>query len=403
MSLIRRVLAPAVLAVGAVLVTLVLVEIGFRVFVPVSDAYRMLLPGERVFEPDTRFVHGIAGPARYVVNQQGIRGREFGPDSSEFRILLVGGSTTECNMLDESENWGSVLERELDVTGDRRKVWIGNVGRSGLASRDHAVTIKHLLPQYPRIDVVVVLVGVNDLTAALRQTAYRSPAPLTDPNAEAMQVRNAFALSPGGFREVLTADMVPQQEAWYRKSRLFQLAKRARTGFQATQVFRGIAGGNIGQWRQNRQSASTVVDQLPDLTQPLADYRQHLQAVVREAKRGGATVVFLTQPALWKPAMPDAERRLLWLGGTGSFQEEPGHTYYSPAALATAMNRYNETLLSECRDQGLQCLDLASALPKDTVMFYDDVHFTEAGAAAVGRLVAEHLRGAMPATFARKP
>jgi hypothetical protein len=67
------------------------------------------------------------------------------------------------------------------------------------------------------------------------------------------------------------------------------------------------------------------------------------------------------------------------------------------------MNRYNETLLSECRDQGLQCLDLASALPKDTVMFYDDVHFTEAGAAAVGRLVAEHLRGAMPATFARKP
>ncbi len=403
MSLIRRFVVPAALTLGAVLISVALVEGALRLLVPVSRVYRMLLPGERVFEPDSRFVHGIKGPARYVVNQQGIRGREFGPDSAEYRVLLVGGSTTECGMLDEEENWGSVAERDLAVTADGRDVWVGNVGRSGLASRDHAVTIKYLLRQYPRIDLVVVLVGVNDLTAALRQVGpYRSPAPLSDPEAEEIQVRNAFALSPRGFREVLTAEMVPEGTSWYRKTHLFQLAKRARTGFQAKQVFRGISGANLGQWRSNREQASSTIDTLPDLVQPLAEYRQHLEMIAREAKLGGASVVFMTQPALWKPEMPASERRLLWLGGTGSFQEEPGHAYYSPPALAEAMKRYNGTMLEECTKAGLSCLDLAALMPSDTSMFYDDVHFTEAGAATVGRLLAEHIRSALPTTFQKR-
>ena len=44
--------------------------------------------------------------------------------------------------------------------------------------------------------------------------------------------------------------------------------------------------------------------------------------------------------------------------------------------------RVAATLLG-CREQSLDCLDLAAAVPKTPVAFYDDVHFTEAGAQIV--------------------
>ncbi|MGH7678897.1 MAG: hypothetical protein ACRENU_10555 [Gemmatimonadaceae bacterium] len=400
MSVARRMALAAGLVVAALGISVLLAEGALRLMVPTSNVYRMMFPGTRVFEPDRRFVHGIEGPARYIVNKDGIRGPDFGPDSSEYRVFLVGGSTTECGMLDESENWGSVAQRELGQTRDGRRVWLGNVGRSGLTSRDHAVTVKYLLKQHPRMDVVVILLGVNDLTSALRQgPEYRSPPSLNDPDAERNQIRNAFALSPAGFREMLTEDMVPERTPWYKETQLYQLAKRARTGLQARQVVTGIGGAILGQWRDNRRSASRIIDTLPDLTRPLADYRQSLETIARNAREGNAEVIFLTQPSLWKPRITPAEERLLWLGGTGKFQEEPGHEYYSVRALSDAMSRYNAETLSFCRERGLTCLDLAARLPSDSTMFYDDVHFTEAGAAAVGRLVAAHLRAVRPSVF----
>jgi hypothetical protein len=102
---------------------------------------------------------------------------------------------------------------------------------------------------------------------------------------------------------------------------------------------------------------------------------------------------------LWRTDLTSAEERLLWLGGTGPFQEQPGQAYYSVTALANAMNRYNAAMLEFCRAEGLNCFDLANALSADTVMFYDDVHFTEAGAARVGELVANHLRVVRPQLF----
>lgn len=400
----RRALFAVVLLGVALLLGVGVAEGALRILMPAPKVYRMLLPGKREFQPDSRFIHGITGTASYAVNEQGIRGRDFGPDSAEYRILLVGGSTTECGLLDDSENWGTIAERDLGVTGDGRRVWVGNVGRSGLTSRDHAVTVKYLLAQYPRIDVVVVLLGVNDLTAALRQAgSYRSPTPLSDPAAERIQVRNAFAMSPGGFREMLTPDLVPVRTPWHKRAHLYQLGRRARVGWQARKVVSGRGGADIGGWRANRQSASRIIDSLPDLMRPLADYRASLEAIVAEARKRNTEVVFMTQPALWKDKMTPAEERLIWLGGTGRFQEEPGHAYYSIPALAKAMDRYNAEGLAVCRAAGLACLDLASRIPRDTSMFYDDVHFTEAGAAAVGHSLAAHLRQAKPDLFGRVP
>jgi lysophospholipase L1-like esterase len=396
-----RVAAAAVLTLGALLFAVVLAEVALRLMVKPPGTYSMLLPGTRIFEPDRRYVSGVVGTARYEVNADGYRGRPFGLDAEEYRILLIGGSTTECTLLDVSEHWGTIVEQTLEQTRDGRTTWVGNVGRSGLTARDHAVTAKYLLRQYPRIDLIVVLVGVNDLTAALRQgDNYELPLPITTPEAERLQIRNAFAISPEGFHKPMVEGAAVRTLPWYKTTRLYDLARRAQTGQKARTIINTLGGSNLEKWRSHRASASRLLDELPPLEAPLQEYRSNLNAIVQAARTGGADVVFLTQPSLWRAGLTPGEQRLLWLGGTGPFQETPGQEYYSVAALAKAMARYNEVTLDVCAAQGLNCFDLAAAVPADTTMLYDDVHFTEAGSALIGQLVAKHLQSARPELFA---
>ena len=66
--------------------------------------------------------------------------------------------------------------------------------------------------------------------------------------------------------------------------------------------------------------------------------------------------------------------------------------YYTVRALNEGMTGYNAALLQVCKDRGVECIDLASLLPKDLTTFYDDEHFNENGAARVAEIVAEYLR-----------
>jgi hypothetical protein len=81
--------------------------------------------------------------------------------------------------------------------------------------------------------------------------------------------------------------------------------------------------------------------------------------------------------------MPPALADLLW--------EYTDDGAYSPEALASLMQAYNQTMISVCQDHRVDCLDLASLLPKDTSVFYDDAHLNTSGCEQVARIVSDHL------------
>ncbi len=60
------------------------------------------------------------------------------------------------------------------------------------------------------------------------------------------------------------------------------------------------------------------------------------------------------------------------------------------------MDAYNQTLLNLCRQDHLECYDLASSIPKDTSAFVDDVHFNIGGARMVAEFLAARLLAAPP-------
>lgn len=386
--------AAFVLLLGGIGLGLLLTELALRSFGPHESEYFVLRPNLRVeFEPDPRLTPGISGRARFSVNSQGLRGDEMPSDTGALRILVVGGSTTENVYLDDTETWTHVLQEQLTGAGDAGGVWVGAAGRGGMNARDHVVQIARILERDPLPDHLVVLVGVNDLTVALAQgDGFRAPPPLTGTDARRTQERRAFAVVPGGLHEVVSADAA---SAWYKRAALWQLAVRVRAAFSARSGRRDLQqdtrAAAVQRWRESRLRATRTRDSLPSLGEALREYRGNLEAIVALAGAKNVPVSFLTQPSLWRPAMDSSEARLLWFGGLGDFQRAQADEYYSPRALATAMAAFNSELLSVCATESLRCLDLAEEIPRSTLYFFDDVHFTERGAAAVGEAVASWM------------
>ena len=95
-------------------------------------------PGLRkVFHPDPDILPGVGPEAHFTINSLGIRGPELSSDPSVYKILCIGGSTTECLYLDDCKTWPHLLMLQLNQSEYLRPVWVGNMGYSGFSSRMH--------------------------------------------------------------------------------------------------------------------------------------------------------------------------------------------------------------------------------------------------------------------------
>lgn len=338
---------------------------------------------------------GLKGESHFVINESGVRGRSFSNDD-RFRILTIGGSTTECLYLDETEAWPHLLEAKLDGRFHPSPVWVGNVGKSGHTSAHHVLQAQKLLDQYPHIDLVTVLVGTNDMTGVGQNGKY---VPLND-----IETSLAFAVYPGDARP--TESGLP----YYKRTELWRTLRKIKEGWLAGrngELVQDTDGAVYEKLRRNRKNATRYLDTFPDLSIALTAYAKNLNAIVDAAEAHGTNVVFATQPSLWADNLPQKEADLLWMGRVGKYSDDSAADYYSAGTLARAMQTYNDALLQVCRERSLECLDLAAEVPKNAEMFYDDVHFTEAGsqvvAAAFARFLLENevsSDGARPKTVA---
>ncbi len=321
----------------------------------------------------------------FKINSAGIRGEEFTTEQT-YRILAVGGSTTECLYLDQTEVWTSLLEKKLSEA-KHKSIWVGNVGRSGRNTRHHILQLKYLLPQLPKIDAVLLLAGVNDLHIRISDLEY-DPQTTAKPTFEEDYMRAAFALAPPAL---------PVYH--YKRLGWWRMAKKLKAAFLTdtkAQPIQDSTGETLAQWRRYRNNAEEVIDTIPDLTTALEEYRRNLETIADLAQQRSLRLILVTQPTLWRSDLTQEDRNLLWMGGVGSFQLGKGHKYYSASSLEKIMQQYNDTLLDVCHKRAIECIDLAGALPKDRTVFYDDVHFNESGAQQVADVLFRHVSPHVP-------
>ncbi|HVN79444.1 MAG TPA: SGNH/GDSL hydrolase family protein [Terriglobia bacterium] len=331
-----------------------------------------------VFDPLKGLYVGISGRSHFIVNRDGFRGDERSPDD-RFRILTVGGSTTECSMLDQPKTWPYLLQVELSHRLSA-PVWVGNAGRSGDTTHHHVTAIRYLPLEDLDIHLVLLLVGVNDLSKRLSKDTQYDPFYMDRPGTEEELIAQTFQ---GSFRPNPNDPLYKRTAIWQTLMRLRPILRRGHVQDKAGRV--------MNLWRSHRQGASEYRDELPDLTSALDEFASNIGRIVDLGRKRGVQTVFMTQPCLWRSDLTAEETALLWFGGVGDFQQLEHQPYYTVKTLMEAMAMYNDRLKQVCRQHEVPCLDLASLIPSDTTCFYDDVHFNEGGARQVAHHVANYL------------
>jgi hypothetical protein len=302
----------------------------------------------------------------FTTNSLGLRGDELDlAQRDSFRIVTLGGSVSECMVLNDADAWPRRLQDELSRrTG--KPVWVGNAARSGEATLDYIAHAQVLLPQFEP-DLVVIMPGGNDLQAMVEGRYF--PMDLSQPAALAQYTARLYEGGDTDYLEPLYLYYL--YERWL-DTESYDLAPLYKT-------------------MKARRLAAPKVAEIEDFDEALDIYRSNLRSLYAMLlrMRPPPRIVFMTHPFLWAEGMGKEEEKALWAGY--SCMQCPTQRFYAHEALARGLRQMNAELLSFCAERGLECFDLEPKLPKTLDNFYDDGHLKEPGANRVAELLGEFL------------
>jgi lysophospholipase L1-like esterase len=332
------------------LILLVLLELAARILLP-GPQFDTRLPLYPYVEQEREIVlPGIAPQSRYSTNRWGFRGDDP-PEmwDATFTIITVGGSTTRDYYLDDTQTWSAILQEELRQTVP--DVWVGNAGLDGHSTRGHLILMDEVIRQvHP--DVVVLLVGVNDLSISFSETEV-----------ESYDLRTAHPLA---------------------RSRLFSVLRIVKQiAFDGVFVVDDVGGYTDFEPAIAEPDIFTPLpDDLRAVLPSLPLYRDNLNQIIDLAEEMDIQLVILTQPALLDdtPYWETVWGKAYWV--------EEQSLQISGATFWQMLDIFNQTTLEVCAERDIICYDLASNIAHSEENFYDFVHFTEMGSRRVGEQVA---------------
>jgi lysophospholipase L1-like esterase len=340
------------------LIILLAMELALRLYNPFHFRIRgqkILLPVSQRVVIDNRINPKLDPVVVNTRNSLGFRGPEPPADwKSHFTVITVGGSTTECHFLNDDRTWPFLLGKQLQDSFPR--IWLNNAGLDGHSSFGHLVLLNDYLKQL-RPRMLLFLVGINDV---------ENDAPTFH---DKLATRGAYP----DFRHWLVDN-----------SEVLNLAYNLFRGWRAQRYNNTTNGMLTLDSLQVRRLPDAAIARARDNQGPyLEGFRNRLEQLADTCLAWGIRPVFITQPNQFgtgRDPVTGADLSLFPLdhGQNGRLQWE-------------VLEMYNEVTRNFCSQRGLTLVDLARILPKDSRYFYDNSHFTNAGAAEVARILAGQL------------
>jgi lysophospholipase L1-like esterase len=296
-------------------------------------------------------------------NALGFRGPDPPPDfERSLTLVAVGGSTTEDCFLTDGRTWTDLcagrLERELEST------WLDNAGLDGHSTFGHLHLLDQLLLDLAP-DYVLLLIGINDVDR-------------DEPNDFDLRVMDA---RPSALERVVRASELLAT---------FQSLRRSQRA-------RDLGVGHI--WELDLVQCKPVVDDPQGLEELFARqralclprYRERVEQLVALSRAGGIEPILVTQPALLGDVVDPV---------TGIDIGPLECAGWSAATRWRLLEEFNDVTRAVGAERGVLVIELARQMPKDSLHFYDWMHFSNLGAEAAARIVAEAL---IPYLRARHP
>jgi lysophospholipase L1-like esterase len=313
------------------------------------------------------------------VNADGERGSEVDArEAGLFRVLVVGGSSVECYALDQPTTWSGALERLLNRTPALRtvgagRVHVGNIGHSGVGAAELDLILERVLPNYDRLDAIVVMVGASTAYHWLEDGAPPACAPSVVPE------QLLFAQHPG------------QEFGWNPRAwALAEIARRLRqVWFHPVDVKENVGAWLVG-GRKMRAEATQIRTSVPDSSAVLQHFEQHYRRALRRAMLHASRVLVVRQPWFEKDYTQEESARF-WHGGIGKPWKEKVSVYFSLEVINRLLSQIDGRVVAVAEELGLQHLNLRPVLDQGLRHYYDHDHFTPEGAAAAAQAIAAAL------------
>jgi lysophospholipase L1-like esterase len=373
------------------LLVVVAAEVALRVLAPVSNPYEDIERLKPQINQYIRFEYprnysaeteaesglpGLSGMHRFTTNNMGFRGDSLidPKPTGEYRVFMVGGSTTECFYLDDNDDMSSVLQRDLaKVAPAGTTVRVYNAGLSGSASDDHIAMLSQRIVHF-QPDLVIVFCGINDLTRSIFNYDYRH------------------------YIEYKPAYRKPWYKSWPMQlqivRRLSLLKQRIDPDRQRLQESRTLVSNYAGLIGLERSTPET--DATPRTDE--GSYATNLRTLAGIASGNHTKLVFMTQQTTWNSTVDPTARRHHWMryraGAPGADAKSGNGFTFKEDKMDAAMERLNDSMRRVGEEESVPVYDLARTLPKSLEYFYDDCHFNTAGAAetakGLGSFLVEH-------------
>ena len=353
-------------------------EASARWWIRHRSRYYMWPPGQRYeMLHDPRVFPQMERGARIEINADGERGGDVRRDEKGlFRALVAGGSTVECLALDQPTSWPGVLERLLNVPASlrslgARRAHVGSIGRSGVASRHLDLIFQRVLPQYPRLAAIVIMIGGNDVFQWLTAgTPVELPPSSATPS-------ETFACYP------------EQRFGWKPKQwGVMEMARRLRRLWQRPVKDRTLTW--IVTARQMRAAAQEMRTTVPDPAAVLDRFERHFRRILERAAQHADRVLVVRQPWFETQYTPDEVARC-WHGGMGDAWSQHIDVYYSLDVVNDLMRLVDARATAIAEELGVELLNLRALIPATLEYYYDFTHFTPAGSALVAQAIAGAL------------
>ena len=367
-------------AVASLTLLVVVVESISRLWLKYRRRYFVFPPGLRLHvHPHRDVFPQLAHTARFMVNREGERGDEL-PSSSDglYRILVAGGSQTEGYFLDQDATWPGAMQRLLERPDRLRRlgasrVHVGCLARSGFGSEALDVMFSHVLDQYPRLQMIVILVGVADVVRWIEQGMPRTPTPVRVADVFRCHPEGPFGWTP---REMATTELLTR----WRRQWLRPLNVDDR------------AGRWVGRARRMRADATTIRNEVLDPAPMLDQFEHHLRRVLTRAKAHADRVLFVTQPWFDKDFSPE-EAAAMWHGGVGQAWRDQVTEYCSFDAFSRALRALDARAAVIAQSCAVEQLNLLPIIEPSLKNYYDVIHLTGDGARQVAEAVSEAIVG----------
>jgi lysophospholipase L1-like esterase len=341
------------------LVVLILLEVLLRMYDPFVfrlKANRIILPINQKEIITNKLNPKLDSSIIVTRNSLGFRGpdtpRNFG---SQISIITIGGSTTACHFLNDENTWPYLLGEFL--RDDFANVWVNNAGFDGHSTFGHTVLLNDYVKKLnPKI--VIFLTGVNDIENE----------------------------GPSYFDKLKNKNEYPDMLNYlYNNSEVvnvivnFARGARAKKFNNTTQDMK--LPGALGTLDMTVQQRNKRLHQQEKY---LTGYEMRLAALIDTCKRNNILPVLLTQPCLYGYTTDSVTHINL---STAKVEEG-----MNGALLSDLLDQYNNKVKEVCTIQSVPFIDLAALMPKNSLYYYDQTHYTNEGAREVAKVVAEKMR-----------